>query len=132
MKVAVIFLLSLFFCLAGGSHFSYATAPACNASFSLSQFLEKKQPVANGTANKHLLAAVYDFNEENQYLDGVEDDNEDEIVRKHILAARYFLACYYTFIEDYFPNNLTGQLFTYKAPSYTGSCKYITQRVLRL
>jgi hypothetical protein len=132
MRVAALFLLSLFFCLAGGSHVNYAAAPSFKTQVSPTHQLEKTPRVVSADAGKYLLAATYDLNEENEYLIGVEDDSEDDIIRKHILPASYFLAFYYTFVIGYSPHNFTDRLSLYEPPCNTGSSKSILQRVLRL
>ncbi|MEO7534481.1 MAG: hypothetical protein ABIU30_11570 [Ferruginibacter sp.] len=67
------------------------------------------------------------------YLICDDDDNEDEdIINKHILPARYLLIFYYTFITAE-RCTFIAETLTFSTPSsFLHSCKYIAQRVIRI
>jgi hypothetical protein len=132
MKAGVIFFLSLLFCLAGRSHFAYSAPGTSITSFQPSHVAPKVVELTGPNTIEIAHVATDPQAGGNDYLVGVEEDSEDDIVRKHILPRGYFLAVYYAFIADYFPASLRDQLSLYSSPCNTDSCKYITQRVLRI
>jgi hypothetical protein len=82
----------------------------------------------------HLLTRHTGSGAENAFSISVEDDdNSEDIIRKHKSLARHFLAFYYAFILNHrSSSSLAGGLPYHPYQSYTGSCKYIVQRTLRI
>ena len=134
MKNVVIFFLFLCVHLVGANHYAYASARNQNVCFSPAPDREKTHQVENATANQgYLIILNTSLSGENPNFISVEDDDENEdIIKKHVSRARYFLAFCYTFISNSRFSFLAERLPSCKHLSYTSSCKYIIQRALRI
>jgi len=63
----------------------------------------------------------------------MEDQNEDEdLVKKHLALAKTFAAFTYAFLLHYSANSLSETLPALRDLTGPASCKYIFQRVLRI
>jgi hypothetical protein len=131
MKVAVIFFLSVFFHVFSGHDAASASVRHGNIRLAAHNIKKTQQVESAKTNEGSLLSKDADSNEQNDYVLTARDEDED-IIRKHLLPAAHFSALVYAFVSIYLQNCLSGKLSFYKSPSYTGSCKYIAQRALRL
>ncbi len=134
MKHVVILFLFLCFHLVGGSDCAHASARNEKVCFLPVRDLEKTHQVESATANHDSLLTVNtSLSGENRNLISVEDEDENEdIIKKHISQDRYFLAFCYAFVSDSRFSFLAERLPSCKHLSYTSSCKYIVQRALRI
>lgn len=133
MKLVVTFLVLCFFLL-GGYTPAHAGAPDCKVSYSLASHIEQAQQVEKRTTSRHyLISRDNELEKESTLIISVEDEDEEEdIVRKHIVPAKYLLAFYYTFFSIHSSCSLSEPLSFCQHLSYISSCKYIAQRVLRI
>ncbi len=131
MKNVVIF--CLFLCFQLLAKYNSAYAHDYITSYSSTQAVIKNQKVESLKESQvNLVIKDGCLSEENNYSSFIEDDEEEEddsITRKHTLLSKYFSIFFHAFtssccVED--------RLSFYKAPYYSGSCKYIAQRVLRI
>ncbi len=131
MKNVVIF--CLFLCFQLLARYNSAYANDYNTSYSPTQAVNKNQKVESLKANLgDLVIKDVSLSEENNYSIFIEDDDEDEvssITRKHTLLGKYFSIFFHAFTSSCY---VEDRLSFYKAPYYSGSCKYIAQRVLRI
>jgi hypothetical protein len=133
MKFVLIFFLSLCFHLLGGNHYAHASADNCKIGYSHSQDIEKTHHAQTEIANQHyVISKKSALGEENNSLI-MENENEDEeeITRKHTVA-RYILSFPYAFISGNPCISLSKRIPFCTHLSHTSSCKYILQRVMRI
>ncbi|MGC4103035.1 hypothetical protein [Ferruginibacter sp.] len=90
---------------------------------------EKKQPVLGATATTVQPAAFEEAQDDDLFC--IEEDDQDD-VNHESTGYHYYLAFYYAFVLSH--RQLFDPGFTsFSRPVlYSGSCKYITQRVLRI
>jgi hypothetical protein len=134
MRSAVIFFLFLLSNALGIGNFAYAGNHLPEIAHSPSTRIEKTAHAPTEIANNPLLQ-IKDASgaEENTDLIYVEDDDEEEnSLRKQILTAKGFATFCYSFFLSHCCSDPADPLSFYKDPFYTGSCKYIVQRVLRI
>ena len=128
-------LLFLFVCLkiAGGYSCAHASLHKNVISHSPHGTISSQCTVDTKVSKEHYrLAECIDIGEEDSIVIGVEDEDESEdIIKRHSSLVRYSLAFNYIFIAG--SHNLITQRIPYcKYPFYSSSCKYIVQRALRI
>jgi len=131
MKLVVAFFLFLCFYLAGGYEAAHADVPRYGVIHSHFQILEKA-PQESATASRGYLTTKDDgLGIEKDFLISVEDDDDEEDnIRKRISPTKYIIAFCNTFFLNH-PFNNPAEYIS-RNLSYTGSCKYIAQRALRI
>jgi hypothetical protein len=134
MKNVVLFFLFLCVHLVGGYHYAHASARNEKVSLSPARDQEKTHQVESATTNHdYLIIANTSLSGENPNLISIEDEDENEdIIKKHVSEARYLLAFCYAFILNSHFSFLAEPLPSCNHLSYTSSCKYIVQRALRI
>jgi len=137
MKAAYLFLMSLcFFLLWGGNNYVCAASRSHHkVSFLPIQNSEEKQHLKK-TATIHSDFAVIKSSEasENEafLLTDENDDESSSFGRKQVLLARYSLLIFYTFVLNRLYCCAKDRLPCCNHLSHLSSCKYLTQRVLRI
>ena len=133
MKNVALFFFFLCVHLLGGYGYAHANDHNKKVSISRASGFEQSHEVESATANHdYVIASATSLSEENASLISMEDEDEnDDLIKKHVSQARYFLAFCYSFIL-----NSRVSLLAEPLPScnqaYTSSCKYILQRALRI
>jgi|SRR6476620_4071768 len=133
MKFVVAFFLYLCFHLLGGNNDAHASAHSYNHSYW--QHIGKTQQLESLLADhERMITNNSGLAEDNDHLISVEDDDEghEDLIKKHLLQARYILAFSYVFILQYQPNNQADPLPFDRHVAFSSTPKYIVQRVLRV
>jgi hypothetical protein len=129
MKRVVTFFLFLCFLLLGGNYYVYASAH--NSKICYSPAPEKMHPAESANANHNYIITKYTGSvEENVSLVTVEDQDDEDNSKKHILP-KYFITFSHAFLLIHW-SCLIHSLPFCRQQFYTSSCKYILQRVLRI
>ena len=124
MKAVVVFFLSLFFLLLGGSHSVYSETHHSKISSATIQKFEKSKQV-------NLRNSIP--GEKKEEFISVEDEDDDQVfVRKSVVPAKYVMALTYASILIYSNYRPKNRLPFCKHLSYISSYKYILQRVLKI
>ena len=126
MKVAVTFFL--FLSLLAGSGHAVAKPHKGDNPFAIARDIQKARVITSQV----FIIDTNDLRHENPYFISVEDVNEENIIRKHVFPAGYFLTFSYEIISSHPDTSLSDSLSSYRDLPCTGSCKYIEQRVLRI
>jgi hypothetical protein len=130
MKFVIGFFL-LFFQLWAGYGDAHASSRSGNNCHSAPLKIEPAT-AEDGITTGNLLLSTDDPSHENPYVINDDDENEENIIRKHVSLAGYPLVAFYEIIlshPDFSPSD---------SPSFcrprgcTDSSKYILQRVLRI
>jgi hypothetical protein len=133
MKNIVIFFLFIFAGLIG-NHFAKASDFTGKISYSALAGYEQNSELS-GLVADHDYRLTFDTNQivENSFPISIEDDEENEdVIKKHISQVKYFLAFCYAFTLNNRSGSLAERIALPKHLSYTSSCKYILQRALRI
>lgn len=134
MKNVVIFLLFLCVQMVSLDHYAHASYPNEKVCFSLTCNLKKTLPVKSVDANyDYLIINNISLKGESPNLISIDDEDENEdIIKKHVSQVRYFLPFCYAFISNSRFSFLAERLPSGRHLSYTSSCKYILQKTLRI
>ena len=132
MKNVVIFFLFLCVHLFSGYNFAHASAHNTKV-YVLQGAAVKKTHQFETTTKKPYFISTNNagVSTENAFQFTLEDEDENEdIIKKHVSQSRYFLAFCYAFILNSCFTLLAERLPSCNHLSYISSCKYITQRAL--
>lgn len=132
MRNTTLFFVFLCVHLFGTYHSTYACEQHRQPCLSATASLQTSQQAISSLAIQVYVQADDDsVLEENINLISIEDDNENEdIIKKHVSQARYLLACCHTFISTYNVSRVAERLPLCSHLFNTSSGKYITQRSL--
>ena len=132
MKRVLTFFGLVFFHFAGIQVYAYASAQNGMSRHSAESHTGKNQQLDILTTSPDCLITTDDGTGLIvDHIFNVEDDDDDTF-NKHIAPVRYLLAFYYAFISPDRCSIAALRLPYNKHLSYLGSCKYISQRVLRI
>ena len=127
-------LFTLLFLLVCTLASKFSDAYACGNKLRLPTYhqvdIEKKQPDIVFSNVLCIINTTTYAEHENDLL-CIEEDEQEETGRSSS-ATRYFIAFYYTFVLSNRNFISFNAPFSYRPSFYSGSCKYITQRVLRI
>jgi hypothetical protein len=134
MKAPVIFFLILLFQLSGICGTAHAGASLTKIGFSLAGDFREKQLVEKlHVIEPALISENASIPGENAPLIQADDGDDDEnFVRRQLVCSRYFATLCRSFIDYLRYSYDVHDLTFYRHPFYTGSCKYLKQRVLRI
>src|SRR3954454_10970761 len=121
MKNLVIFFLLLAVHLVGANCCAHARVYNNKVSLSAAKVIKNTHQVKGAISNDdHLLYEATSLNGENPNLLNDEDDDENEdIIKKHVSQPRYLLGFYYTFVSNYRFSFLADRLPSRTDLSYT-------------
>ncbi|RYE33306.1 MAG: hypothetical protein EOP42_08420 [Sphingobacteriaceae bacterium] len=132
-RVKYLFFIFLSFLLLGNCNYIYANAvnPAISDYFSVrksdaTKLLKSVKP------DQSTIITNSSFNEENDYLNDVEDDESLISARKYVLQSKHFLLLRYIFILNFLCILLKNHLPNRRHFYYRVSYKYILLRSLRI
>ena len=130
MKLVIAFFLCLFY-LPGGYAAAHANTGCGSLSHTPAVNIENAR-VGSVNPERDYLISMDDLSHENTYVINVEDENEENILRKQVYVAGYFLAFFCKILSRHLYGSPSDLLSFSKPDSCGGSCKYILQRVLRI
>jgi len=134
MKPLVLFFLFLCFELLGGHDHVNASSHSFKICCASTKTIEKTQSETAYSKQDYVISRSDGFGWDSSPLISVDNENEDEddLIKKHTLLAKCFVAFYYTFISSYVSKGNVEPLSFSKHLAYLGTHKYIAQRVLRI
>lgn len=133
MRRVVIFFLLLFIQLIGGNDFAHAGTIDIGSFLSSVHTEKVTRPESTIEDYNDLLAEDTGIIGKNATFNSVDDEDENEdLIKKHISTAKCFLAFSFAFLLSHRFGCSIKHLSLSTPPSFTGSCKYIYHRALRL
>jgi hypothetical protein len=133
MKHVVIFFLFLFVNLVSTFGYTHAEPHITSPCASTTGINQIEQNRISTPTHPYSIGGDVNSSAENVSLFTLEDDDEDEdIIRKHLSIVRYLSALTSTFYLNYGSGPLVQHATFCDHLPYTSSCKYIVQRALRL
>ena len=136
MKNVIIFILFLCFQFLGGYGPAYAGTFNQKTACSPADNVKKNFQVqgANSTKGYREITDARLGEERNSPLFGEyeDEDEEDSTTRKYTFPAKCFSTYSYAFPSCRLCDCHVDRISLYNPPSYSGACKYIAQRVIRI
>lgn len=133
MKLLITFLLFLCFQLVGGYTNVHANAHSTIHPPEHTTHPPKQMEWQNVTAHHDYILDYHDdLAWEYAHLMSVEDESEEDFLKKHVLLVKYVVAFYYSFILNSSDNHCPTRLSPSKHLAFLGKSQYIVQRVIKI
>ena len=133
MKFAVILFMYTCFCLFGKNAFATGNFHAQPGINTFANPIEKAKEVKN-IQSKNILSVTAATlpGEENLFAADGDNEDEEDLIKKHPVLFKCLTAIYYAFIPGSFDRDHVGRLTSCYHHSFPSIQKYLVQRVIRI
>jgi hypothetical protein len=134
MRLIVTFLLSTFFLLVRGNAHLYAHATHDRTCYCPAQLPEKSKDAVSANQSQNNITKACTNSTSNDGFNATELEDEDDFIafRKFVEVTNYFLSFFYAHVLGNDSQYVKNRLPVCEHFSYSSSCKYIMQRVIRI
>ncbi len=133
MKSAVIFFMYMCFCLFGRNAFATANIHARPCIYTSAGTIENASQVKNMDAKNMLSVTAATLpGEENAYAPDGDNEDEEDLIKKHPSLFKCLIAIYNTIIPGSFDRDHVGRLSSCYHLAFPSIQKYLVQRVIRI